>query len=83
MDKEIVVLIEMSEEEFNIVKNYKGPLTYCEYLIKNGTPVDPETFNKEPIPYIMHKEMDIPLLECQKAYDIAIEYLRKQGKLKG
>ena len=37
----------------------------------------------QPIPYLMHKEMDIPLLECQKAYDVAIEYLRSQGKLKG
>ena len=35
------------------------------------------------IPYLMHKEMDIPLLECQKAYDVAIEYLRRQGKVKG
>ena len=37
----------------------------------------------ESIPYLMHKEMDIPLLECQKAYDIAINYLRNQGKIKG
>ena len=35
------------------------------------------------IPYLMHKEMDIPLLECQKAYDIAIDYLRSQAKVKG
>ena len=35
------------------------------------------------IPYLMHKEMDIPLFECQKAYDVAIEYLRRQGKVKG
>ena len=35
------------------------------------------------IPYLMQKEMDIPLLECQKAYDVAIEYLRRQGKVKG
>ena len=38
---------------------------------------------KESIPYLMHKEMDIPISECQKAYDVAIEYLRSQGKLKG
>lgn len=38
---------------------------------------------RQSIPFLMHKEMDIPLLECQKAYDIAIEYLREQGKLKG
>lgn len=35
------------------------------------------------IPYLMHKEMGIPLLECQKAYDVAIEYLRNKSKLKG
>ena len=38
---------------------------------------------KQSIPYLMHKEMDIPILECQKAYDVAIDYLRSQGKLKG
>lgn len=42
-----------------------------------------EPVKKESIPYLMHKEMDIPISECQKAYDIAMEYLRRQGKLKG
>ena len=35
------------------------------------------------IPYLMHKEMDIPISECQKAYDVAVEYLRSQTKVKG
>lgn len=35
------------------------------------------------IPFLMHKEMDIPISECQKAYDIALEYLRSQAKVKG
>lgn len=35
------------------------------------------------IPYLLHKELDIPISECQKAYNLAIEYLRSQGKLKG
>lgn len=35
------------------------------------------------IPYLMHKEMDIPISECQKAYDVAIEYLRSQAKVRG
>jgi len=35
------------------------------------------------IPYLMHKEMDIPISECQKAYDVAADYLRNQGKVKG
>ena len=38
---------------------------------------------KESIPYLMHKEMNIPISECQKAYDVAIDYLRKQRKIKG
>lgn len=38
---------------------------------------------KESIPYLMHKELDIPLSDCQKAYDVAIDYLRKQGKVSG
>ena len=38
---------------------------------------------KQSIPYLMHKEMDIPISECQKAYDVAIDYLRSQGKVKG
>ena len=41
------------------------------------------SIEKESIPYLMHKEMDISISECQKAYDIALEYLRSQGKLKG
>jgi hypothetical protein len=39
--------------------------------------------NKESIPYLMHNEMNIPISECQKAYDVAIDYLRSQGKLNG
>jgi hypothetical protein len=39
--------------------------------------------NKASIPYLMHKEMDIPISDCQKAYDVAIEYLRSQAKVKG
>lgn len=35
------------------------------------------------IPFLMHKEMDIPLSECRKAYEVAIDYLRSQGKVKG
>jgi hypothetical protein len=35
------------------------------------------------IPYLMHKETDIPIQECKKAYDVAIDYLRSQGKVKG
>ncbi|QHJ73805.1 hypothetical protein [Butyrivibrio virus Ceridwen] len=38
---------------------------------------------KQSIPYLMHKEMNIPISECQKAYDVAVDYLRSQGKLKG
>ena len=35
------------------------------------------------IPYLMHKEMDIPISECQKAYDMAIDYLKNSARVKG
>ena len=30
------VMIDISEGAYDILKNYTGHLTYCEYLIKNG-----------------------------------------------
>lgn len=42
-----------------------------------------ESKNNIHIPYLMHKEMGIPISECQKAYDVAIDYLRSKAKLKG
>ena len=36
---------------------------------------------KKSIPYLMHKEMDIPISECQKAYNVAMEYLKSQAKV--
>ena len=35
------------------------------------------------IPYLMHQEMGVPLIECQAAYDLAMEYLRNKGRVKG
>ena len=35
------------------------------------------------IPFLLHKEFGCPLDECQKAYNVAIDYLRSQGKVKG
>lgn len=35
------------------------------------------------IPFLIHKEMEIPISECQKAYDVAIDYLRSQANIKG
>ena len=32
------------------------------------------------IPYLMHKEMNVPLLEHKEAYDVVIDYLRNKGK---
>ena len=52
----------------------------CKYYMTNKT-VKNDLGVK--VPYLMHKEMGIPISECQKAYDIGIEYLRSQGKLKG
>lgn len=42
-----------------------------------------ESIEKESIPYLMHKKLDIPISECQKAYNIGIEYLRSQARVKG
>jgi hypothetical protein len=33
------VMIDISEEEFEIIKNSNRPLYYAEHLIKNGTPL--------------------------------------------
>lgn len=56
--------------------------------VKNIVNDLPSITSQEPttssnIPFIMHKEMDIPISECQKAYDVAMEYLRSQAKVKG
>ena len=53
------------------------------YLIGSTTNIKAMKQESVIIPYIMHKEMDIPILECQKAYDVAIDYLRSQAKVKG
>lgn len=37
----------------------------------------------ESIPYLMHKETGCPLMECKKAYDLAMEYLRNKARVKG
>lgn len=43
----------------------------------------PGTIETQSIPFLMHKEMGIPISECQKAYDAAIDYLRNKAKIKG
>lgn len=53
-------------------------ILFKRYAKQMGFSIEPQS-----IPYLMHTEMDIPISECQKAYDIAIDYLRSQGKLKG
>lgn len=80
----------MNREE--LVKNL---LTELVDMIDNGSQRDLdradeiaksilEVIKKEPsIPYLMHKEMDIPISECQKAYEVAMEYLKNQSKIKG
>lgn len=37
---------------------------------------------KESIPYLMHKEMGVPISDCKDAYDFAIRYLRNKTKVK-
>lgn len=41
---------------------------------------DPKKKMAYNIPCLMHKEMNVPLLECKEAYDTAIDYLRSKGK---
>ena len=53
------------------------------FAVMSKYKVESEENNKISIPYLMRKEMDIPISECQKAYDVAIEYLRSQVKVKG
>ena len=35
------------------------------------------------IPYLLHKETGAPLIECDNAYEKAIDYLRSKSKFKG
>lgn len=62
----------------------KGLQEALDILDKYKAEIEPqESIEKESIPYLMHKKMDIPISACQKAYDVAIDYLRSQAKLKG
>ena len=78
-------------------KKVKNLLTELIDMIDNGSQRDLdradeiaksilEVIEKTPccsIPYLMHKEMDIPISECQKAYEVAMEYLKYQSKING
>lgn len=77
-----------NERNCHFCKYYKDG--YCEnlelkpyYPQKGCEDFSSRKSNKESIPFLMHKEMDIPISECQKAYDVAVDYLRSQGKVKG
>jgi len=49
---------------------------------KYGKMLDQETKHLN-IPFLMHKELEIPISECQKAYEVAIDYLRSQADVRG
>lgn len=36
---DIELVIKISEENYNIIKNYKAPMSWAEHVIKNGTPL--------------------------------------------
>ena len=56
----------------------------CCIVFDNKSESEEQEYRKiESIPYLMHKELDVPISECQKAYDVAIDYLQSQGKVKG
>ena len=74
------------DEVLQIIDKYRGEVDCREckaehdcYECKKYT----ESREDISIPYLMHKEIDMPISECQKAYDVAIDYLRSQGKVKG
>lgn len=70
--KAVITLLEADDE-----------LMWSETHAGYGVAIVDKEENKESIPYLMHKETGVPLLECQKAYDVAMEYLRNKAKLKG
>ena len=35
----IELVVKISEEDYDIIKNYTSPITWAEYLIKNGIPL--------------------------------------------
>ena len=81
------LFIEIPGEDYNWIKQAPKGITHYPYTlnvyeaIRNGTLLPKETTTL--IPYLMHKEMGIPISECQEAYDLAIEYLQSKSTAKG
>ena len=71
---------ELSESILKVIE--KKPCCDCIKFKRYAKPMD-FGIETQSIPYLMHKEMDIPISECQKAYQIAMEYLKNQSKIKG
>ena len=71
--------------EIPIPKEGEGEVLYGseDTISRKNCPIKHISSEDMYIPYLMHKEMDIPISECQKAYNIAVEYLRNKSKLKG
>lgn len=78
------IMIDIDTVDYEYIKNgCIAPIKIDNHIydaIRNGTSVSNEDMY---IPYLMHKEMGIPISECQKAYDVAIDYLRSLGKVSG
>ena len=78
------VVIDIPKEQYDAIKSDLYDTFSAEMkiwglaAIRKGTPLP-----KVSIPYLMHKKMDIPISECQKAYDVAIDYLRSKANMKG
>jgi hypothetical protein len=36
---DIELVVKISEENYNIIKNYTAPMSWAEHVIKNGTPL--------------------------------------------
>jgi hypothetical protein len=39
MMADIELVVKISEENYNIIKNYTAPMSWAEHVIKNGTPL--------------------------------------------
>ena len=65
-------------------KSRVDEITNCIAMVVNEPSVTPqEPITNFNIPFLMHKELDIPISECQKAYNTAIEYLKSTVRVKG
>ena len=79
------LIIEISEADYTKVKYGRAPVAIMREAIRNGAPLsnDQADKNESFIPFMMHRELDIPISDCMEAYNIALEHLRSKARVKG